>query len=57
MRRREFLGIAVLVQRFFTTLSSGEIGNSAHPNGAYKLAGPGHPLQGNTSVDVPPTSN
>ncbi len=31
----------VLVQRFFTTLSGGGIGKSAHPNGAYRFAGPG----------------
>ena len=37
----DFCARRVLVQRFFTTLSGGGIGKSAHPNGAYKFAGPG----------------
>ena len=33
---------SVLVQRFSTTQSGGGIGKSAHPNGAFKFAGPAH---------------
>ena len=32
--------MSVMVQRFFATQSGGGIGESAHPNGSYKLTGP-----------------
>ena len=42
----------VLVQRFFTPQSGGLISKSAHPNGAYKLAGPGQWAQQNRIADA-----
>ena len=47
-----FLKVAVLVQRFFTTQSGGGIGKPAHPNGAYKLAGPGQPRLGEAAPRI-----